>query len=290
MEYPAVLSSVRTLRRRLGHLRHSLRSRLSPPPPPDPTIARRTALAAEYLRGTGIEIGALHKPLLVPKTVRVHYVDRMTPSQLVQHYPEHAQGNLVDVRIVDDGELLTTIPDASQDFVIANHFIEHCQDTIGALTNHFRVLKPGGILYLAIPDKRYTFDIDRRVTPLDHVHRDHDAGPAWSRAQHFEEWVRSSELSYWRGHQARESGRDAAWSQALADPRSEDELRERIQKLMETDYSIHYHVWTQLDFLELLLSLRDRLSFDIETMVKQGEEFVMILRKTAPRDTAQATM
>ena len=62
-------------------------------------------------------------------------------------------------------ESLATIPDGSQDFVIADHFIEHCQDPISALTIHFRVLKTGGILYMAVPDKRFTFDKDRPVTP-----------------------------------------------------------------------------------------------------------------------------
>ena len=32
---------------------------------------------------------------------------------------------------------------------------------------------PGSILYLAVPDKRYTFDADRPVTPTDHVLRDY---------------------------------------------------------------------------------------------------------------------
>jgi predicted SAM-dependent methyltransferase len=256
-------SLLRTLRGRLGRIRRALRRHLSLAPPPDPITARRAVIAAEYLRGTGIEIGALHKPLSVPETVRVKYVDRMRSSQLREHYPELSQLDLVDVEIVDDGELLTTIPDASQDFVIANHFIEHCQDPIRMLMNHFRVLRPGGIFYLAVPDKRFTFDKDRPVTPISHVYRDHEIGPASSRMQHFEEWVR---------HVNKLDGEDA--------------VREQTKALMELDYSIHFHVWTQLDFLEFLLSLRDQLSFDIETMLKQGAEFVIVLRKTAGQDTA----
>jgi len=181
----------------------------------------------------------------------------MRSPQLRQQYPELSQLDLVKVDIVDDGETLATIPDGSQDFVIANHFIEHCQDPIGALTNHFRVLKAGGILYLAVPDKRFTFDNDRPVTPISHLYQDHEIGPAQSRMQHFEDWVR------------------------LVDKvEGEGAIREQTRVLMEKDYSIHYHVWTQLDFLEFLSSLRDRLSYDIETMLKQAEEFVIVLRKT----------
>jgi hypothetical protein len=45
-----------------------------------------------------------------------------------------------------------------------------------ALGNMIRVLRPGGVLYLAVPDKRYTFDADRPVTPTDHLLRDHREG------------------------------------------------------------------------------------------------------------------
>ena len=34
----------------------------------------------------------------------------------------------------------------------------------------------------------------------------------------------------------------------------EGAIREQTRVLMEKDYGIHYHVWTQLDFLEFLLS------------------------------------
>ena len=51
---------------------------------------------------------------------------------------------------------------------------------------------------------------------------------------------------------------------------------------MERDYSIHYHVWTQLDFLEFLLSLRDRLSYDIETTLRQADEFVIVFGRPGP--------
>ena len=94
------------------------------------------------------------------------------------------------VDIVDDGERLETIGDLTQDFVIANHFIEHSQNPIGAIENMLRVLKHGGILYLAVPDKRYTFDIDRPVTTIEHLLQDYEQGPQWSKRQHFEEWSR----------------------------------------------------------------------------------------------------
>ena len=69
----------------------------------------REALAAHYLRGHGIEIGALHNPLKVPRRAHVSYVDRMAVPDLRAHYPELAREKLVPVDIIGDGETLSTL-------------------------------------------------------------------------------------------------------------------------------------------------------------------------------------
>src|SRR5438094_350863 len=98
----------------------------------------RVAIANKYLKGEGIEIGALHSPLQVPPSVCVKYVDRMTVPDLRKQYPELDGLELVNTDIIDDGERLDSIQDSTQDFVIANHFIEHCQNPMLALSNMFR--------------------------------------------------------------------------------------------------------------------------------------------------------
>lgn len=216
----------------------------------------RENIAAVYLAGDGIEVGALHLPLKVSAATRVRYVDRMPVAELRRQYPELAEANLLEPDVIDDGERLGKIGDGSQDFVIANHFIEHCQDPIGAIGNFLRVLKAGGVLYLAVPDKRYTFDRDREPTPLEHLRRDHREGPAWSRGMHFEQWVRE-----------------------VNKVQDEAEARAQIAHYMEIDYSIHYHCWTQEGLLELIGALRGEMGFEVELFLKNGEECVFILRK-----------
>src|SRR6185503_12234433 len=176
----------------------------------------REFVADTFIRGQGIEIGALHMPLSVPRSAKVKYVDRFSVADLRRHYPELNDKKLVNVDIIADGEKLETVADLTQDFVIANHFIEHCQNPVGALLNMFRVLKPGGVLYLAIPDKRYSFDLDRPITPLAHIMRDYREGPEWSRRQHFEEWTR-----------------------LVNKVRDERAAEEEIALNMSRDYSIH---------------------------------------------------
>lgn len=218
----------------------------------------RDAVAATYLKGNGIEIGALHNPLKVSEKARVRYLDRMTVADLRRQYPELAKEKLVDVDIVDDGEHLATVADESQDFVIANHFIEHSQNPLRAIANMFRVLKVEGVLYIALPDKRYSFDADRPVTSLDHLLRDFREGPEWSRKGHFEEWVR--------------------FVSKVEHPKEREEL---VNKLIETDYSIHFHVWSQKEMVELVLFLQTVHPFEIELMLRGGAEHIFILRKTS---------
>lgn len=221
-------------------------------------------LAGAYLQGEGIEIGALHNPLSVPNGVRVRYVDRMTNEDLLKQYPELKGQALVPVSLVSDGERLTGLEDASQDFIVASHFLEHCQNPIGTLIQFFRVLKPDGIAYLKIPDKRFTFDRERPLTTLQHVWDDHELGPERHRRDHFEEYVRFV-------HKAAD----------------DVEVQRQAQILMDQDFSIHYHVWTQQEFLELLLSIRQPIGFEIESFCMNRHEMICVLRKDAERTEAK---
>ncbi len=219
---------------------------------------RRRRLARRYLRGEGLEIGALHYPLRVPRGVRVRYVDRMDVADLHRHYPELPLAKLVAVDVIDDGEKLLSQPDRSADFIIANHFIEHTEDPLAAIASHLRVLRPGGILYLAVPDRRRTFDEHRSATPLEHIVEDHRDGPARSRPAHQEEWAR------------------------LVERVPESEVAARARALEQEDYSIHFHVWAPPEFGALLEYARDEggLPFALEALQGNEHEFIAILRRT----------
>ena len=78
----------------------------------------REAVAAHYIKGTGLEIGALHNPLKVPSGATVHYVDRMPVAELRRQYPELASYDLVEADIIDNGEKLSTVGEATQDALL----------------------------------------------------------------------------------------------------------------------------------------------------------------------------
>lgn len=233
----------------------------------------RRELARRYLFGHGLEIGALHQPLSVPAGITVRYVDRITVAELRREYPELHDWDMVEADVIDDGEVLSTFADGSQDFIIANHFLEHCEDPIGTIRNHLGKLRPGGILFYAVPDKRFTFDAGRHVTPLHHLIADHEQGPEWSRSQHYDDWARFVEYKL-----------NETAAQTIA----------RARDLEAAAHSIHMHVWTQAEFLSLILACRQRFddAFDIEASARQDIEFTVVLRKAGrfppPRAEAEA--
>lgn len=232
--------------------------------PPDNSVALGRASLLNMLSGTGIEIGALHRPCDVPH-LNVKYVDRMTKEEVHNSYPELQLASLVDVDIIDDGEALTTIADSSQDFVIANHVIEHMVNPLKALLNWARVLKPGGQLFLAVPDKTASFDHARPITALEHVIEDFEQPDERRDFEHFREFALMVSC---RTFGVR--------------PESESELL--AKELWDKQYSIHYHVWDKPSFEQLLDYLTTarpgQWNVDVvETSPTSGGEFIFLLQR-----------
>ncbi len=228
----------------------------------DRWLATRRALSGRYLAGDGVEVGALHQPLWTPPQARVRYVDRYDVDGLREHYPELRAFDLVKVDVLDDGERLDRFADDSLDFVICNHMLEHCENPLGTIRSHLRRVRPGGVLYYAVPDKRRTFDLDRDLTPFAHLVDDDRHGPARSRRQHYREWSRF--VSH------------AADADVDADA-------ERLDRM---NYSIHFHVWDDAAFRQFVESARLYLGdpFAVETAVQNEFETITVLRK---RSTAR---
>jgi predicted SAM-dependent methyltransferase len=220
--------------------------------------ARRRSMGWRYLRGDGLEIGALHYPQPLGREARVRYVDRMSREQLLAQYPELASERLVEVNVIDDGEVMSSQNDESVDFIVANHFIEHTENPLATLGNLLRVIRPGGVLYMAVPDRHRTFDRSRSPTSLDHVVRDFEEGPAWSHRLHQEEWA------------------------SLVEQAPSEYLSMRVGQLEESRYSIHFHVWDRREFRALLDHAAQvmGLPFAITRLQQNQGEFIAVLTRT----------
>jgi len=218
----------------------------------------RRKLAARFLEGNGIEIGALDSPLPVPAKAHVRYVDRVSVAQLRAYYPELGDRQLTEPDVIEDGERLPTIASGSLDFIIANHMLEHCENPLGTLRTHLDRVRNGGVLFYAIPDKRQCFDQARPLTAFEHRVDDDADGGVQSRWSHYLEWaVHVNGLS-----------------ETVA---AEENAREN----MSNAYSIHFHVWDPAAFRELLRSASEYLGvpFAIEHFTENGSEAIAILRK-----------
>lgn len=137
------------------------------------TEARQRGFA--LLAGNGIEVGALHEPAAVPAAERITYVDAISRDQAKALFAEVDPALFVDPAVIIDLDRdgLRPFPDDSLDFIVMCHVLEHLANPIQTIAEVFRVLRPQGRAAIAIPDKRYTFDRPRAITPFDHVWTDY---------------------------------------------------------------------------------------------------------------------
>ncbi len=219
----------------------------------------------KYLHGEGIEIGALHKPLDLTglNITKISYVDRLSTDDLRVHYPELNDLPLVHVDIIDDGSTLARIPENSLEFIIANHVFEHLDNPIQALQNWYYRLRPEGILFLAVPDKRFTFDKDRSLTTLQHLWDDYHDSDDDRQKRNYAHFMETAEIIEKR------TGKDA---------------EDRVADLIARNYSIHFHTWDFLSFRAFLRTICNELEIpysivDYSHVIPGKEEFIFLLGK-----------
>jgi SAM-dependent methyltransferase len=133
---------------------------------------------------------------------------------------------------VSEATELAGIPDASYDFVLASHVIEHTANPLKALGAWRRVLRPGGILVLLVPDKERTFDNTRATTTFDHVLADFVADVGEDDRTHVEEMLANHNFN-----------RTPDWSL--------ERLREMVEANTRTR-GLHHHVF-DLDLVRQML-------------------------------------
>jgi predicted SAM-dependent methyltransferase len=225
---------------------------------PNDFLTTRAHVASYVLHGSGIEIGAAHAPVPVPSTVHVRYVDRYSLDELRRLHPELVRSQTVPVDIIGDVEHLTALPDQSEDFVIANHVIEHCEDPIGTIKGFCRLLRPDGVVFLAVPDRREsTIDHHRPLTTIDHLVQDHELGPSLSRRGHYLEFAE------------------------LVDGKSGQDLYLHAYVSDAANRTLHFHVWTAETFLEFMSAIITRYRLPLRMMLafSNSIELLVVFRK-----------
>lgn len=202
-----------------------------------PNEHHRRRLASE-LFGSGLEIGPGCHPLaLGPGARQVRYIDRYDRASFGATFPEclpEISGFPEDVTIADvaRADLTSLVGKASLDFVILNHVLEHVVDPIRLLRQVHGTLAIGGILYLAIPDKRFMFDRFRRRTRLAELIERHQSAMVEPTDAMIADFIQEAE----------QTGKPVDWTLPENAHRIADHRRR----------SIHANVWVVEDLLELL--------------------------------------
>ncbi|HEY6470637.1 MAG TPA: methyltransferase domain-containing protein [Candidatus Dormibacteraeota bacterium] len=209
----------------------------------------------------GLEIGPLASPRVRKSEGPIRYLDHAGATELKQKYESDLgmRGRLDEIVDVDyvigDKQTIAdaVIADAPFDYVLASHVLEHIPDPIGWMDDIARILRPGGILSLVIPDKRYCFDINRsltRISDLVDANMRHLRQPSYSQVYDFNANALLDLVdahAVWRG----DADYSTATRQGVGDP---DVYALEACKRMQTSdafVDVHCNVFTPDSFLDV---------------------------------------
>lgn len=197
----------------------------------------------------------------LPRASEILYSDTLTPAQLERSYPGSRHPD-----ILSDSETFSTVPDGAFDFVVANHVLEHVTSPIRALEEWHRILRPGGLLLMAIPDQRFTFDHRRARTTLAHLIADRQSNRPVDE-------LNRCHLLEWAEHVERLIPGTPAFDGWIAAQTA-------------NGFSVHNHVWVAQDLFDVLgwMNRQTNAHFVVEqwrnSSLLRGE-FILLLRAQA---------
>lgn len=235
----------------------------------------------------GLEIGPLNRPLVRKGEAQVYYADHLSTAALREKYRDDPAVDITQIVEVDFDLAQTTFRDALTriaplDFVVASHVIEHVPDLVGWLSDIHAALRVGGVLALVIPDKRFTFDIHRRETPLweiEAAHAEKRTRPSLGiTLDHFLNVVKVDAGELWRDYSI---GRDA---HRATPPTAVQTIFEQWRDGRYID--VHCWVFTPWSFLRLIgwinrkFGLHYELKWAEPTPHNQLEFYVQLEKKT----------
>lgn len=136
--------------------------------------------------------------------------------------------------------------DHSLDYVLASHVLEHVANPVAALAEWYRVVRPGGLLYLVVPDRRFTWDQPRPLTSVDHLLADYVGGTTAHDPTHIDDFAFGIDWSRFDPATPPEDipARRAEFARGL---------RETIAR--GEDINIHFHTFEPANLREFLLRL-----------------------------------
>ena len=172
-----------------------------------PTKRRMIQLAARFKGQEGIEVGGpsafFSFKSAFPIYLYANKIDGVNFSNNTLWEGKIKEGNLYNYyknkkgfQFIGEAAHLKEVNDASYDFVLSCHSLEHVANPIKALKDWSRVMKIKGRLVLVLPDKEFTFDNKRPVTTLAHLIEDYKNNTTEEDSTHFEEVIEMHDFKH----------------------------------------------------------------------------------------------
>lgn len=235
----------------------------------------------------GLEIGPLCWPIItkMESNGRIYYVDFSTAEKSREKYKDDPNVNINEIVEVDYLWGKQTLPELVNgklfDYVVASHVIEHVPNMLGWLREIASVLKDNGILALAIPDKRYTFDYKRDLTSLGNLVESYLLDKRRPGIKDiFDQISLATKVDAFE-----------AWSGSLDSQKLEhhgtlhDALGYAKEYLLSDEYNdVHVNILTPSSFLDILeqaskLKLFDFIVAEFHPTTKNSHEFLVSLQR-----------
>lgn len=133
----------------------------------------------------GLEIGPSMHPTLDNSEFNICFLDYSTREEQYEHCASDDDYRRVpETDIIVSSDQYTSFVSGTYDYIVANHVIEHVSDVISWLCELEKMLVDNGMLFLTIPDKRFSFDKYRQDTSFTHLMCDYFQGGEYSDKEH----------------------------------------------------------------------------------------------------------
>ncbi len=213
-------------------------------------------------KSTGLEIGALDLPFVEPGEGHCEFADFRTDEELqeeARHVPGHNPEFVMPVtyNLRDGYDAIAK----TYDWIAAAHVVEHIPDLIWWFDILHSKLRDGGVVFLVVPDKRFTFDYHRRLTNLSDLvtaHRERFRTPSFK--QVFDHYFYTTNLvdpaRIWKGTRPDPALKN--YEMAIA----------RAEKALSGYEDAHCSVFTPESFNDLMneLAASGLLKFQLESL------------------------
>lgn len=201
-----------------------------------PRLTMRSAVLSSVRDRKGLEIGGPSRVFasrgLLPIYTRAGHIDNVNFSAQTAWENDLCDGGEFrfdpsrrpGTQWIRDAVALNGINDASYDFILSSHCLEHVANPLRALHEWGRITRPGGYLVLLLPDPKRSFDHRRPITTLEHLREDFTRGTGDDDTTHIPEVLSLHDLA--------------------RDPRagSAETFRARVQRNVE-NRCLHHHVF-----------------------------------------------